>query len=59
MALGRDTTITWLGHAAVEVRSPGGKTLLFDPWLTNPMSPRKPDAQAALNLARRPACGSR
>ena len=50
MALGRDTTITWLGHAAVEVRSPGGKTILFDPWLTNPMSPRTPDQQQVLDL---------
>ena len=50
MTLGRDTTITWLGHAAVEVRSPGGKTILFDPWLTNPMSPRTPDQQQVLDL---------
>ena len=50
MALGCDTTITWLGHAAVEVRSPGGKTILFDPWLTNPMSPRTPDQQQVLDL---------
>jgi L-ascorbate metabolism protein UlaG (beta-lactamase superfamily) len=40
MTLGRDTTFTWLGHAAVEVRTPGGRTILFDPWLGNPMSPR-------------------
>jgi L-ascorbate metabolism protein UlaG (beta-lactamase superfamily) len=40
MAIGRDTTFTWLGHAAVEVRTPGGKTVIFDPWYGNPMSPR-------------------
>ena len=50
MAIGRDTTFTWLGHAAVEVRTPGGRTILFDPWLTNPKSPRTPDAQQALDL---------
>jgi L-ascorbate metabolism protein UlaG (beta-lactamase superfamily) len=40
MSIGRDTTFTWLGHAAVEVRTPGGKVILFDPWLGNPKSPR-------------------
>jgi L-ascorbate metabolism protein UlaG (beta-lactamase superfamily) len=27
--------ITWLGHSTFLVRTPGGKRLLFDPWLTN------------------------
>lgn len=40
MALGRDTTFTWYGHACVEVRTPGGKVVLIDPWFGNPMSPR-------------------
>ncbi len=44
MALDRDTTITWFGHACFEVRTPGGLTLLFDPWFGNPMSPKRPDA---------------
>ena len=39
MAIGRDTSFTWLGHAAVEVRTPGGKMILFDPWLGNPHEP--------------------
>jgi L-ascorbate metabolism protein UlaG (beta-lactamase superfamily) len=43
MAIGRDTSFTWLGHAAVEVRTPGDKVILFDPWLDNPMSPRSAD----------------
>jgi L-ascorbate metabolism protein UlaG (beta-lactamase superfamily) len=38
--------ITWLGHSTFLVRTPGGKRLLFDPWLTgNPACPetlRKP-----------------
>jgi L-ascorbate metabolism protein UlaG (beta-lactamase superfamily) len=50
MAIGRDTTFTWLGHSAVEVRTPGGRTILFDPWLSNPMSPRQPDAQGPVDL---------
>jgi L-ascorbate metabolism protein UlaG (beta-lactamase superfamily) len=40
MGLGRDTTITWYGHACVEVRTPGGKLILIDPWFGNPRSPR-------------------
>jgi len=32
--------ITWLGHATFLLRSPGGKHILFDPWVTgNPMAP--------------------
>jgi L-ascorbate metabolism protein UlaG (beta-lactamase superfamily) len=32
--------ITWLGHSTFVVATPGGKRLLFDPWLTaNPSCP--------------------
>jgi L-ascorbate metabolism protein UlaG (beta-lactamase superfamily) len=31
---------TWFGHSAVELRTPGDKVVLFDPWLGNPTSPR-------------------
>ena len=32
--------ITWLGHATFLVRTPGGKRVLFDPWLVdNPACP--------------------
>jgi len=44
MALDRDTTFTWYGHACVEVRTPGGKTILIDPWFGNPLSPRAADS---------------
>jgi L-ascorbate metabolism protein UlaG (beta-lactamase superfamily) len=50
MAIGRDATFTWLGHAAVEVRTPGGKVILFDPWLGNPKSPRSADTQQQLDI---------
>ena len=40
MGLDRDTTLTWYGHAAVEIRTPGGKTILIDPWFGNPKSTR-------------------
>ena len=44
MALGRDTKITWHGHACVEVVTPGGRTVLIDPWFGNPRSPRSADS---------------
>jgi L-ascorbate metabolism protein UlaG (beta-lactamase superfamily) len=40
MGLDRDTTFTWYGHACVEIRTPGGKTILIDPWFGNPKSTR-------------------
>ncbi len=40
MALDRGTTFTWYGHSCWEVRTPGGKTILFDPWFSNPKSPK-------------------
>jgi L-ascorbate metabolism protein UlaG (beta-lactamase superfamily) len=33
-------SFTWYGHSCVELRTPGGKTLIFDPWFGNPTSPR-------------------
>jgi L-ascorbate metabolism protein UlaG (beta-lactamase superfamily) len=31
--------ITWLGHSAFRFDTPGGKTVLIDPWLDNPKAP--------------------
>ncbi len=33
-------SITWYGHACVEVRSPRGTSILVDPWFGNPKSPK-------------------
>jgi L-ascorbate metabolism protein UlaG (beta-lactamase superfamily) len=33
------TTITWHGHAAFEIGTPGGVVILIDPWFTNPANP--------------------
>ena len=44
MSLDRDTTITWYGHACVEVRTPGDKIVIFDPWFGNPSSPRSAES---------------
>jgi L-ascorbate metabolism protein UlaG (beta-lactamase superfamily) len=43
VALDRDTTIRWFGHSCWEITSPGGKTIIIDPWFGNPSSPRSPD----------------
>jgi L-ascorbate metabolism protein UlaG (beta-lactamase superfamily) len=32
-----DTQLTWYGQAAFKIVTPGGKVLLVDPWLTNPV----------------------
>ncbi|MEB3197181.1 MAG: metal-dependent hydrolase [Candidatus Sericytochromatia bacterium] len=40
MTLGRETTFTWLGHATFAVTTPGGQSLLLDPWVqSNPACP--------------------
>lgn len=31
----RGVKITWLGHATFRIETPGGKTLLIDPWVMN------------------------
>src|SRR3972149_9662250 len=43
-------TITWWGHACVEVATPGAKTILFDPWFGNPRSPRGQEAVSRCDL---------
>ncbi len=50
MAIGRDTSFTWLGHAAVEMRTPGGKVVIFDPWYGNPKSPRSAESVTRCDL---------
>jgi len=43
MESGGSTAITWYGHACIELVTPGGVTVLFDPWFGNPVSPRAPE----------------
>jgi len=44
-------TYTWLGHATFLMQSPGGKRLIFDPWVTgNPTSPESAKKIGALDL---------
>ena len=50
MAIGRDTTFTWLGHSGVEIATSGGRTILVDPWFGNPKSTRTQEQQAACDV---------
>jgi L-ascorbate metabolism protein UlaG (beta-lactamase superfamily) len=44
-------SITWLGHSTFLLQSPGGKRILFDPWVTgNPKSPESAKKLGALDL---------
>ena len=50
MPIDRDTTFTWYGHSCWEVTTPGGKTILLDPWFGNPSSPRDQSQVTACDL---------
>jgi L-ascorbate metabolism protein UlaG (beta-lactamase superfamily) len=39
------TEITWYGHSAFVVKTPGGTVLAIDPWFQNPKSPDKEAGQ--------------
>jgi len=39
----KKTSVTWYGHAAFRIETPSGKTILIDPWLTNPSNPTGKD----------------
>jgi L-ascorbate metabolism protein UlaG (beta-lactamase superfamily) len=42
------TQLTWYGQSAFKVVTPGGKILLIDPWLTNPVFEKGKDEVARL-----------
>lgn len=42
------TGITYYGHSAFKIVTPGGKVLLIDPWITNPGNPNGEKELAAL-----------
>ena len=50
MALDGDTTFTWYGHSCYEVRTPGDKVILIDPWFANPRSPRSAESVERCDL---------
>ena len=44
-------SFTWLGHATFLIQSPGGKRILFDPWVTgNPSSPESAKRIGSVDL---------
>lgn len=42
--------VTWLGHSAFRFDTPGGKTVLIDPWLENPTAPADAKAIESVDL---------
>jgi L-ascorbate metabolism protein UlaG (beta-lactamase superfamily) len=44
----QETRVKWFGHAAFSITTPGGKVLLIDPWLRNPMNPEAKDGKDPL-----------
>ena len=40
---GRKTQVKWYGHAAFAIDTPSGKSILIDPWITNPSNPTGKD----------------
>ncbi len=51
--INRNIELTWLGHDAVWLRSPGGQQILINPWLDNPRSPDTLDVRALAQRLRR------
>jgi L-ascorbate metabolism protein UlaG (beta-lactamase superfamily) len=45
------TAVTWYGHAAFKIVTPGGKTLLVDPWVKNPANKNGEADLAAIEKA--------
>jgi L-ascorbate metabolism protein UlaG (beta-lactamase superfamily) len=44
------TEVTWYGHAAFVVKTPGGTTLAIDPWISNPSNKDKAAADKIQKL---------
>lgn len=45
------TKLTWYGHAAFKLRTPGGKVLFIDPWISNPKNPTGKDDVGKIDKA--------
>ncbi|MBA3366579.1 MAG: metal-dependent hydrolase [Actinobacteria bacterium] len=44
------TSLTWLGHAAFRLDTPGGKRIYVDPWLGNPKCPESEQEPERIDL---------
>lgn len=49
VAWGAETRLTWHGHAAFEIATPGGAVLVIDPWLKNPVNPNAKEGKDPLD----------
>jgi L-ascorbate metabolism protein UlaG (beta-lactamase superfamily) len=45
------TELTWYGHAAFKLKTPSGKIILIDPWITNPANKNGKDDLAKIEKA--------
>jgi L-ascorbate metabolism protein UlaG (beta-lactamase superfamily) len=45
-----DTAVTWLGHSAFRIDTPGGKRIYVDPWLENPNCPESEQQPERVDL---------
>ena len=43
-------SLTWLGHSAFRIDTPGGKRLYLDPWLSNPLCPEAEQGPERVDL---------
>jgi L-ascorbate metabolism protein UlaG (beta-lactamase superfamily) len=43
-------SLTWLGHAAFRIDTPGDKRIYLDPWLTNPKCPEDERAPERMDI---------
>jgi L-ascorbate metabolism protein UlaG (beta-lactamase superfamily) len=43
VALPAGTTITWFGHSCIRIDTAAGRTIIVDPWFSNPRSPLPAD----------------
>ena len=51
MAPTGDLAITWLGHSTFTLTTPGGKTVLIDPWVEgNPACPDEAKSFDAIDI---------
>ena len=45
-----NASVTWLGHAAFRIDTPGGKRIYVDPWLDNPKCPESEKQPERIDL---------
>src|SRR5262245_2602982 len=43
----KPATLTWLGHSTFRLETPGGKSVLLDPWVAK--NPKCPDSMKAFS----------